>query len=161
MGWNFRRSINVGPFRMNFSKSGIGYSAGIRGARIGRDTMGRRIGIQGDLDRCPLLPHGFPQKGFRRVHVAVPAQKEVHSFSDLIDRSIQIHPLTSYTDVGFVHAPRSANRTGVPFPAFLEFGRVMLDPPQNCGVRHCDTALAHHGHQIAIAQLKAQIPADA
>ena len=42
MGWNFRRSINVGPFRMNFSKSGIGYSAGIRGARIGRDAKGRK-----------------------------------------------------------------------------------------------------------------------
>lgn len=42
MGWSFRRSINVGPFRMNFSKSGIGYSAGIHGARIGRDAKGRK-----------------------------------------------------------------------------------------------------------------------
>lgn len=27
---------------MNFSKSGIGYSVGIRGARIGKDAKGRR-----------------------------------------------------------------------------------------------------------------------
>ena len=42
MGWNFRRSVNVGPFRMNFSKSGIGYSVGTRGLRIGKDGKGRR-----------------------------------------------------------------------------------------------------------------------
>jgi hypothetical protein len=42
MGWGFRRSINFGPFRMNFSKSGIGYSVGVPGARIGKDAKGRK-----------------------------------------------------------------------------------------------------------------------
>lgn len=42
MGWNLRRSINFGPVRMNLSKSGVGYSVGIRGFRVGRDSKGRK-----------------------------------------------------------------------------------------------------------------------
>jgi len=41
MGWGFRRSINLGPLRINASKSGLGYSFGGRGFRIGRDAKGR------------------------------------------------------------------------------------------------------------------------
>ena len=45
--------------------------------------------------------------------------------------------------------------------ALLEFGRVMLDPPQNRSMRQYDASFAHHGHQIPVAQLETQIPADA
>jgi hypothetical protein len=41
MGWRFRRSLKLGPIRLNFSKSGIGYSAGVRGFRVGQDAKGR------------------------------------------------------------------------------------------------------------------------
>lgn len=34
MGLRFRKSVNFGPFRVNLSKSGIGYSVGGKGARI-------------------------------------------------------------------------------------------------------------------------------
>jgi hypothetical protein len=40
MAWRFRRSLKFGLFRLNFSKSGIGYSAGIRGFRIGKTAKG-------------------------------------------------------------------------------------------------------------------------
>ena len=33
MGWNFRKSIKVGPARINLSKSGVGYSVGAGGVR--------------------------------------------------------------------------------------------------------------------------------
>jgi hypothetical protein len=42
MGWSFRRSINLGPLRINASKSGFGYSIGGRGFLIGRDAKGRK-----------------------------------------------------------------------------------------------------------------------
>src|SRR5579859_6988024 len=42
MGWNFRRSVNFGPLRVNFSKSGVGYSVGTRGLRVGKDAAGRK-----------------------------------------------------------------------------------------------------------------------
>ncbi len=34
MGFFFRRSTSFGPFRLNFSKSGIGASVGVPGARL-------------------------------------------------------------------------------------------------------------------------------
>jgi Protein of unknown function (DUF4236) len=40
MGWYFRRSISLGPLRLNVSKRGVGVSAGVRGARIGVDAKG-------------------------------------------------------------------------------------------------------------------------
>jgi hypothetical protein len=41
MAWSFRRSARFGPLRLNFSRSGIGWSLGGRGLRIGKDAKGR------------------------------------------------------------------------------------------------------------------------
>jgi len=40
MGFFFRRSTNIGPFRLNFSKSGIGASVGVKGARLTMNPRG-------------------------------------------------------------------------------------------------------------------------
>ena len=42
MGFTYRKSLNVGPFRVNLSKSGVGYSVGGRGFRTGTTARGRR-----------------------------------------------------------------------------------------------------------------------
>ena len=42
MAWRFRRSLKLGPLRLNFSKSGIGYSAGVRGFHVGQNAKGTR-----------------------------------------------------------------------------------------------------------------------
>lgn len=42
MGWCYRKSLNFGPFRVNLSKSGIGYSVGGLGFRTGVRAGGRR-----------------------------------------------------------------------------------------------------------------------
>jgi hypothetical protein len=41
MGFSFRRSSSFGPFRLNFSKSGIGASVGVKGARVTLSPKGR------------------------------------------------------------------------------------------------------------------------
>jgi hypothetical protein len=41
MGFSFRRSSNFGPFRLTFSKSGIGASVGVRGARVTLSPRGK------------------------------------------------------------------------------------------------------------------------
>lgn len=41
MGWGFRRSVKFGPLRLNLPKSGMGYSVGVRGLRVGKDSKGR------------------------------------------------------------------------------------------------------------------------
>ena len=42
MGFIYRKSIGLGPFRVNVSKSGIGYSVGGPGFRSGVSSRGKR-----------------------------------------------------------------------------------------------------------------------
>ncbi|HEU5025856.1 MULTISPECIES: DUF4236 domain-containing protein [Actinomadura] len=42
MGWSYRKSLRMGPFRLNFSKKGVGHSVGVRGARYSSSADGRR-----------------------------------------------------------------------------------------------------------------------
>jgi hypothetical protein len=42
MGWSFRKSMNVGPFRVNASKSGVGFSLGKGPFRAGQSSRGRQ-----------------------------------------------------------------------------------------------------------------------
>ncbi len=41
MAFFFRKSINIGPIRINFSKSGIGVSIGVPGVRVGKTATGK------------------------------------------------------------------------------------------------------------------------
>jgi hypothetical protein len=41
MGFYFRKSINLGIIRINFSKSGVGFSFGISGFRIVKPAKGK------------------------------------------------------------------------------------------------------------------------
>lgn len=47
MGFYLRKSIRVGPLRFNFSKSGIGASAGIKGLRLGTGPRGNYVHVGG------------------------------------------------------------------------------------------------------------------
>lgn len=42
MGFYYRKSIGLGPFRVNLSKSGVGYSVGGPGFRTGVSSRGKR-----------------------------------------------------------------------------------------------------------------------
>ncbi|OPZ94129.1 MAG: hypothetical protein BWY74_00800 [Firmicutes bacterium ADurb.Bin419] len=43
MGFYFRKSVKFGPMRVNFSKSGVGFSGGVKGLRIGKGPKGNYI----------------------------------------------------------------------------------------------------------------------
>ncbi|MBB5226728.1 DUF4236 domain-containing protein [Treponema ruminis] len=43
MGFYIRKSMKVGPFRFNLSKSGVGVSAGVKGFRLGKGPRGNYI----------------------------------------------------------------------------------------------------------------------
>ena len=50
MGFRFRKSVNLGPLRVNFSKSGIGWSVGTKGARFTKKANGgyrTTVGVPG------------------------------------------------------------------------------------------------------------------
>lgn len=41
MGFRYRRSVKLGGLRINFSKSGIGYSYGVKGLRYTKTAKGK------------------------------------------------------------------------------------------------------------------------
>ena len=43
MGFYIRKSFGAGPFRMNLSKGGLGFSAGVKGLRVGTGSRGRYL----------------------------------------------------------------------------------------------------------------------
>ena len=45
MGWSYRKSFGSGPFRINFSNSGISYSLGVKGARINVGPRGTFVNL--------------------------------------------------------------------------------------------------------------------
>lgn len=66
MGFYFRKSFGSGPFRINFSKSGISYSAGIKGARVNFSNRGTYVnfGSHGIYYRKKIS--GYGQKGYNQ-----------------------------------------------------------------------------------------------
>jgi hypothetical protein len=65
MGWSFRRSKSFGLFRLNFSKSGVGFSFGVPGARIGISSKGKKY-VRGGIPGTGLyyqqnLPDGHAE----------------------------------------------------------------------------------------------------
>jgi hypothetical protein len=42
MGFYYRKSIGLGPFRVNLGSRGVGLSAGVKGFRTGVSSAGRR-----------------------------------------------------------------------------------------------------------------------
>jgi hypothetical protein len=43
MGWYLRKSLKIGPLRINLSKSGLGGSVGVKGLRVGTGPRGRYL----------------------------------------------------------------------------------------------------------------------
>ena len=42
MGFSYRKSGSIGPFRVNVGRSGVGYSVGGKGFRTGVSSQGKR-----------------------------------------------------------------------------------------------------------------------
>ncbi len=55
-------------------------------------------------------------------------QEEIERLPGRINGSIQIHPLSSDFDVGFVNPPRIIGLLQIRAAAFIEFGRITLNP---------------------------------
>lgn len=93
MPFYFRKSVSVGPFRFNLSKSGIGVSAGIRGFRVGTGPRGHYIHAgAGGLYYRSSIPSGG--RSSRQVHVpqAPPQPRRILQYSE---KSVEMIPVSS------------------------------------------------------------------
>ena len=78
MGWYIRKSKNFGPLRLNLSKSGIGISVGVKGARIGNGPNGgyAHLGTGGIYYRR----HFLTSSAATAPHGSISSKTELHSF---------------------------------------------------------------------------------
>lgn len=70
MGFSFRKSVKIGPVRLNVSKSGVGMSVGVPGARIGINSKGKvygSAGVKGLTYRTQLSPTAKRKKTSENV----------------------------------------------------------------------------------------------
>jgi hypothetical protein len=74
-----RKSVSVGPFRFNFSKSGIGLSAGVKGFRIGTGPHGNYVhmGRNGIYYRASLNGARRPPSTQAKVTYSLPSESLV------------------------------------------------------------------------------------
>lgn len=90
MGWYLRKSFRLGPLlRLNLSKSGLGYSFGIKGARIGSGPRGNYVHVgryglyyRQYLSNSPSAVPGSPKLAEEKQHEIPTAEA-----SALVDRS--------------------------------------------------------------------------
>src|SRR5215469_18967075 len=122
--------------------------------------MRSRVGVQGDLRGFAPVLHRLAKKALGRIHIAVSAQEEIDGPAGPVHGPIQVDPAPPNLYIGLVHPPGSPNRTSIAVPTLLEFWQVMLDPPQNRGVRQRDAPIRHHDHQVSQTQLETRIPTD-
>jgi hypothetical protein len=67
VGFRFQRRIKVFPgLTINLSKSGVGFSAGVRGLHTGIDAKGRRY-TSASLPGTGLSWRGYRKTGLRRL----------------------------------------------------------------------------------------------
>src|SRR5438045_1824443 len=93
MGFYLRKSLSVGPFRFNLSKSGIGVSTGIKGFRVGTGPRGNYVHMgRGGI----YFRQTIPSPVDRRIPSVVPQQRpsniefkeiESGSVSQMVDSS--------------------------------------------------------------------------
>lgn len=74
MSFYLRKSVKIGPFRLNLSKSGIGVSAGIKGIRIGAGPKGNYIHMgRGGIYYRKTLSPGTENRGLPKGSSPEPA----------------------------------------------------------------------------------------
>jgi hypothetical protein len=105
------------------------------------------------LGRLTLVFVCLAEKGFSRSHVALCLEHEVHRLAGQIYRPVQINPLATNLQIGFVNTPGPSCGYAKPIPALDELRCKALYPTHNRGVRQRQSPLGHHLDQIAQAEL--------
>ncbi|MVN90523.1 DUF4236 domain-containing protein [Mucilaginibacter aquatilis] len=83
MSWSYRKSFGAGPFRINFSKSGISYSVGVQGARVNFGHKGTYVNLNS---------HGI---SYRRKISSQHSSGYVPSTELMLDSSNDVHHISS------------------------------------------------------------------
>ena len=89
MGFYLRKSLSVGPFRFNLSRSGVGLSTGIKGFRIGTGPRGNYVHMgRGGIYFRQTLPSASSSKSGRVPPDIPPEQSSSIDFQEIESGSV-------------------------------------------------------------------------
>lgn len=95
MGWRYRRSVKVLPgVKLNFSKSGVSTTLGVKGARYTIGKNGKRTITAGTPFKGLYLQETYNKKTRKRQKKAMKQQKRA-------SRAVQMRQFYGYSDEGF------------------------------------------------------------
>jgi hypothetical protein len=75
------------------------------GLQFGDGLMGRLIAVERDLLRDLIITDRLLEEAYGGRLIPVLTQQEIHSLALLIDRAVEIAPLTLHFDIGFIASP--------------------------------------------------------
>jgi Protein of unknown function (DUF4236) len=113
MPFYLRKSISVGPFRFNLSKSGVGLSVGVRGLRIGTGPRGHYIhaGANGFYYRASLGHAGQkPPRSSQPARFQTPSQQQLQPVDNVEMVDIESGDVLEMTDARFQDVIDEINR---------------------------------------------------
>src|SRR5918996_1465032 len=107
------------------------------------------------------MQDGLTEEGLSSFYVPMLAEVEVDRLTSLVDRAVEVHPFAFDLDIGLIHPPRTPDRLGILAPALLKDRNKADHPAHDRGVGHREAPFRHHLHEIAVAELIANVPANA
>lgn len=99
MAFYLRKGFNFGPLRVNLSKSGLGFSAGVKGARIGINSQGRTY-VHGGRHGMYYRKNLGTVKGSPNSNL--PSQSRLNEEEIFTDTGLTYKPLLSLSKDPFV-----------------------------------------------------------
>jgi len=135
MGFYLRKGFNFGPLRVNLSKSGLGLSAGVTGARLGVSSQGRAYvhGGRHGLYYRKNLPTGSKSTSFSRGKISNSSHEEemfsdtglTYKIMDLTRQKLVLEPLFHLGRKIYLYSGLSALLVGI-FSTATIFKMLML-----------------------------------
>src|SRR5260370_40684365 len=118
--------------------------------------MGGLEAIQGNYSRLAVALESFTEEGLGGGDVTRSTEVGFDGFALFINSAVEVHPLTAYLEVGFVHPPGIAHRTLVGLPAFLELWNVAYYPSQDCARGDADAEFSDQFGQVPVAEFRSE-----
>ena len=75
------------------------------GLQFGDGLMGRLTAVERDLLRSLMTFDRFLEEAYGGRFISILTQQEIDSLALLIDRTVEIAPLTLHFDIGFIDSP--------------------------------------------------------
>lgn len=127
-------------------------SAGLSALSVVRAAVLAPTFIDGYHFRLTVVANGLTKETQCCGGIPSGSQQEINALSCNIDGLLQVFPLPSDSDVGFVHSPAATRRAFRPSERLIQHRHQADDPAVKRGVINNNAPLNHHLFEVAQAE---------